>query len=99
MSATIAKDLGIETRTVEAHMANAMRKLDAHTRAEAVAHALFSPTPKEHYMVVPEQQQAGWTIQKALEEVVRLNEGHQFSYTREELIQMLDKLLETSATP
>ncbi|MEM7098393.1 MAG: helix-turn-helix transcriptional regulator [Pseudomonadota bacterium] len=39
VSNSIAQDLGIETRTVEAHMANAMRKLGAHTRAEAVAHA------------------------------------------------------------
>lgn len=67
--------------------------------AEAVAHALFSPQPKQHYLVVPEQRQAEWTIRKALEEVVRLNEGHEFSYTRDELIQILDKLLETSATP
>lgn len=67
--------------------------------AEAVAHALFNAAPKDHYLVVPEQQQAHWTIRKAIEEVVRLNEGHQFSYSRDELVQMLDKMLDADATP
>jgi hypothetical protein len=43
--------------------------------------------------VVPEQRQAGWTIRKALEEVASLNEDHEFSYSRDELVEMLDAAL------
>ena len=61
--------------------------------AEAVEHALFSETPKAHYMVVPQQRQAEITIRKAIEELVRYNEDHRFSYSRDELVQMLDEAL------
>lgn len=61
--------------------------------ADAVLHALFDENPKEHYLVVPEQRQAEWTIRKAIEELVSLNEGHQFSYNRDELIIMLDEAM------
>lgn len=64
--------------------------------ADAVAHALFSDDPKEHYLVVPEQQQAEWTIRKAIEELVSLNQDHEFSYSRDELVQMLDERLAPS---
>ena len=43
--------------------------------------------------MVPEQRQAGWTIGKALEEVVSLNEDHEFSYSRDALVEMLDEQL------
>jgi len=61
--------------------------------ANAVLHALFDDNPKEHYLVVPEQRQAMWTINKAIEELIGLNEGHEFSYRRDELVQMLDDQL------
>ena len=61
--------------------------------ADAVLHALFDDDPKEHYMVVPEQRQAEWTIRKAIEELASLNEDHAFSYSRDELVQMLDEQL------
>jgi NAD(P)-dependent dehydrogenase (short-subunit alcohol dehydrogenase family) len=66
---------------------------EPHQVADAVAVALFGEKPKEHYLVVPEQRQAGWTIGKALEEVARLNENHEFSYSRDELVKMLDEEL------
>ena len=67
--------------------------------AEAVLHALFADNPKEHYLVVPEQIQAEWTIRKAIEEVVSLNHDHQFSYHRDDLIKMLDEAMAASVTP
>jgi hypothetical protein len=63
--------------------------------AEAVLHALFDDDPREHYMVVPSQFQAEITIRKAIEELVRYNEGHQFSYSREELVEMLEDEYDT----
>ena len=61
--------------------------------AEAVYHALFDPTPKMRYMVVPNQNEAEWTIRKAIQELVELNQDHAFSYDRDALIKMLDEAL------
>jgi NAD(P)-dependent dehydrogenase (short-subunit alcohol dehydrogenase family) len=59
--------------------------------ADAIQHALFDANPKEHYLVVPEQFQAMITISKALEEVLFLNHEHEHSYTRDELIALMDE--------
>ena len=61
--------------------------------ADAVYHALFDENPKEHYLVVPRQQEAEWTIRKAIEELVSLNRDHEFSYGRDQLIKMLDEAM------
>ena len=66
--------------------------------AEAVFHALFDEDPKMRYMVVPNQTEAGWTIRKAIEELVQLNEGHVYSYDRRALIEMLDQALAAPET-
>ena len=58
--------------------------------ANAIEHALSSETPKEHYLVVAEAIEAQITIGKLLEELVHLNGDHEFSYDREEIIEMLD---------
>ncbi len=61
--------------------------------AEAVLHALFDENPKARYMVVPAQDQADWTVRKAMTEMVELNQDHSFSYDRDALIEMLDEVL------
>lgn len=61
--------------------------------SDAALHALFSDAPRRRYMVVPDQFEAEITIRKAIEELVQLNEGHAFSYDRDELIKMLDEAL------
>lgn len=61
--------------------------------AEAVLHALFDDNPKARYMVVPAQDQADWTVRKALTEMVELNQDHPYSYDRDALIRMLDEVL------
>jgi len=58
--------------------------------ADAAMHALFADEPHRRYMVVPNEQEAGWTIDKAIQELVQLNEWQAYSYTREELIEKLD---------
>jgi len=55
----------------------------------AVMHALFDEAPKPNYLVVPNQEQAEWTIRKIIEEMAELNSDHEYSYSDEELIQML----------
>ena len=65
--------------------------------AKAALHAMFDPSPKRRYLVVPTQEQAGWTIGKAVEELAQLNMDHEFSYSREQLIDMLDKAMNPAA--
>jgi NAD(P)-dependent dehydrogenase (short-subunit alcohol dehydrogenase family) len=58
--------------------------------AHAALQALFDENPKRRYMVVPNERQAQITVAKAMEEMVQLNQGQKYSYTREQLIEMLD---------
>jgi NAD(P)-dependent dehydrogenase (short-subunit alcohol dehydrogenase family) len=55
----------------------------------AVMHALFDVAPKANYLVVPNETEARWTISKIIEEMAELNADHEYSYSDEELIQML----------
>lgn len=64
--------------------------------ADAVLQFFTEPTPKRRYMVVPNQREAEITIRKAIEELVQLNEGHAYTYGRDELVQMLDAALATA---
>ena len=61
--------------------------------AQAAAHALFDATPKMRYMVVSNEREASVTINKAIEELVQLNQSHRFSYDREVLVRKLDSAL------
>jgi NAD(P)-dependent dehydrogenase (short-subunit alcohol dehydrogenase family) len=58
--------------------------------AEVVMHALFDDSPKSRYLIVPNQEQAHWTINRAMERLVEQNADQKFSYDREALIEMLD---------
>lgn len=62
----------------------------------AVLHFFSDENPKRRYMVVPNQRQAEVTIKKAIEELVQLNEGHDYSYDRAALVAMLDEVLAAS---
>jgi NAD(P)-dependent dehydrogenase (short-subunit alcohol dehydrogenase family) len=64
--------------------------------ADAVAHALFDSNPKRRYLVVTTDDEAKRVIQKQLEQLVQLNEGHPFTYDRATLIKMLDAALSRS---
>jgi NAD(P)-dependent dehydrogenase (short-subunit alcohol dehydrogenase family) len=61
--------------------------------SDAAMHALFADAPRRRYMVVPDQFEAEITIRKALEEMVQLNGGHEYSYDRDQLVEMLDQAL------
>jgi hypothetical protein len=61
--------------------------------AEAVLHALFDENPKPRYLVVPGQEQAEWTIYRAIERLVVQNNDQKYSYDREALIEMFDKAM------
>ena len=61
--------------------------------AEAALHAMGNDKPLRRYMVVPNEEEAGWTIGKIIEEMVQLNEWQAYSYNREHLIEKLDTSL------
>lgn len=61
--------------------------------AAAVKRALFDDEPKPRYLIVPTQEQAYWTISRAIERMVEQNHDHKYSYDREALIRMLDAAL------
>ena len=62
----------------------------------AAMHFFSADAPKRRYMVVPNQGEAERTIKKAIEELVQLNEGHEYSYGRDALVKMLDEALAAS---
>ncbi|MGK2927185.1 MAG: SDR family oxidoreductase [Lysobacterales bacterium] len=65
--------------------------------AEAVMKSLFDDHPKPRYLIVPSQEQAYWTINRAIERMVEQNSDQKFSYDRAELIEMLDAALAKQA--
>ncbi len=60
---------------------------------EAFKHALFSDEPLMRYMVVPNEEQQSETIDKQIQELVQLNQWGPYSYSRDELVEKLDKAL------
>jgi NAD(P)-dependent dehydrogenase (short-subunit alcohol dehydrogenase family) len=60
---------------------------------EAFKHALFNDKPLRRYMVVPNAEEQAWTIRTKVNELVQLNQWGPYSYTREELIKMLDEAM------
>lgn len=92
-----ARAKGTPFETSMQRMVAAMGNYDSYPEpddvAKAAVHALFDPSPKVRYMVVPQARQAEATIRKAIEELVQLNHGHAFSYDRETLMRMIDSAL------
>ena len=58
--------------------------------AAAMKHALFDPKPRLRYMVVPDKGEAGWAIGASIARLVQRNEGHEHSFSRDEIIKMID---------
>jgi NAD(P)-dependent dehydrogenase (short-subunit alcohol dehydrogenase family) len=65
--------------------------------AEVVMKSLFDDHPRPRYLIVPNQQQAYRTINRAIERMVEQNGDQKFSYDRAELIEMLDAALAKQA--
>ena len=61
--------------------------------SEAFMHALFDDKPLRRYMVVPNEGEQEWTIRTQINELVQLNTWGPYSYTRDELVEMLDAAL------
>ena len=63
--------------------------------ADSVMHALFADAPHERYLAVNDHRQAEAVIRNTLKTLVELNNnGHSYSYSRDELVAMLDETLQ-----
>jgi hypothetical protein len=63
--------------------------------AQAVLHLMSSDAPKKRYMVTPNAEEAAITIRFAMQRMLQLNEDQLYSYSRDELVALLDELLKT----
>ncbi len=61
--------------------------------SQAFMHALFDGKPLRRYVVVPNQEEQAWTIGTKINELVQLNTWGPYSYSREQLVEMLDKAI------
>jgi len=66
--------------------------------ARAALAFLTAESPKRRYMVVPNRGEAEVTIRGALQELAQLNQGQRFSFSRDELVAMLDDALASTRT-
>jgi hypothetical protein len=61
--------------------------------ADAALHAMSADNPLRRYLVVPDEGEADLTIGTLFKELIQLNEWQAYSYSREELISMLDEAM------
>jgi len=87
------KRFGVKVSLIEPGTYQSTQSGDPSDVSKAVMHALFDASPKPRYLVVPNQEQAQWTINRAMERLVELNAKQKYSYDREALIEMLDKAM------
>ena len=59
----------------------------------AIVAALLDPEPKPRSLVVSNQRDADVSVRSHIRKLAQLNEGHEFSYTRDQLVEMLDAAL------
>lgn len=59
----------------------------------AFLHALFDESPLRRYVVVPNLDEQAFTIRTKVNELVQLNQWGPYSYTRDQLVEMLDAAL------
>jgi len=64
---------------------------------DAFMHALFDDNPLRRYMVVPNEEEQKMTIATKVNELVQLNTWGPYSYSRDELVEMLDAALSPDA--
>jgi len=61
--------------------------------SEAFMHSLFDDNPLRRYVVVPNEGEQERTIRTKVSELVQLNQWGPYSYSRDELVKLLDEAL------
>ncbi len=80
----------------KAHEATAERELsykEPDEVSEAFMHALFDDNPLRRYVVVPNAEEQAMTIRTKVAELVQLNEWGPYSYSRDQLVELLDQVI------
>jgi len=80
----------------EAYEATAERELsfkEPDEVSDAFMHALFDDNPLVRYVVVPNEEEQAATIRTKMHELVQLNKWGPYSYSREQLVEILDAML------
>ena len=67
--------------------------------SEAFMHALFDDAPLRRYVVVPNEEEQAFTIRTKVNELVQLNQWGPYSYSRDQLVELLDEALAGGAAP
>jgi NAD(P)-dependent dehydrogenase (short-subunit alcohol dehydrogenase family) len=65
--------------------------------SEAFMHALFNDSPLRRYVVVPNEEEQGWIIRTKVNELAQLNQWGPYSYSRDQLVELLDEALSGDA--
>ena len=84
----------------KAYEATAARELSYKEPDEVSAafmHALFDDKPMRRYVVVPNEREQEMTIRTKVNELVQLNQWGPYSYSREQLVELLDAALSEDA--
>ena len=84
----------------KAYEATAARELSYKEPDEVSAafmHALFDDKPMRRYVVVPNEGEQERTIRTKVNELVQLNQWGPYSYSRDQLVEMLDEALSDDA--
>ena len=84
----------------EAYEATAKRELsykEPDEVSEAFLHALIDDNPLRRYVVVPNAEEQEMTIRTKVNELVQLNQWGPYSYSRDQLVELLDAALAGNA--
>jgi NAD(P)-dependent dehydrogenase (short-subunit alcohol dehydrogenase family) len=84
----------------EAYESTAKRELsykEPDEVSEAFMHALFNDSPLRRYVVVPNEGEQDRTIRTKVNELVQLNQWGPYSYSRDQLVELLDEALSGDA--
>jgi len=102
MDRTKAAGAEVTEEMKQAYAATAEREVSLKEPDEvsaAFVHALFDDAPLRRYVVVPNENEQRYTIRTKVVELAQLNQWGPHSYSRDELVEMLDEVLvEQSAT-
>ena len=93
---TIAAGGEVTEEMKEAYEETAERELsykEPDEVSEAFMHALFDDNPLRRYMVVPNAEEQEWTIRTKVAQLVQLNQWGPYSYSRDQLVELLDEAL------
>ena len=93
---TVAAGGEVTEEMKEAYEKTAARELsykEPDEVSEAFMHALFDDKPLRRYMVVPNEGEQERTIRTKVNELVQLNTWGPYSYSRDQLVELLDAAL------